>query len=89
MRKRGEVLAILAVLCLLMLRSDAARQAAAGAVQQALAVVFPSLFPFFVLSRQLTSRGLRLPAGADRRCLRLLGVPAAGAAAVVMGLCGG
>ena len=89
MRKRGEVLAILAVLCLLMLRSDAARQAAAGAVQQALAVVFPSLFPFFVLSRQLTSRGLRLPAGADRRCLRLLGVPAAGAEAVVMGLCGG
>lgn len=87
MRKRGEVPVILALLVLLMLRADAARQAAAGAVQQALAVVFPSLFPFFVLSRRLTSRGLRLPAGANRLCLRLLGVPATGA--FVMGLCGG
>lgn len=70
-----------------MLRSGLARQAAAQAVQQAIEVVFPSLFPFFVITRRLT--GIALPAEADRWSLRLLGVPSAGLEAVLLGLCGG
>ena len=89
MRRRGETLALWALMALLMLRAGAARQAAARALAQAMTVVFPSLFPFFVLSRRLTCRGFCLPERADRICLRLLGVPAAGIEAMLMGLCGG
>ena len=89
MKRKLGLLGAWALLGLMMLRSDTARQAAAGAVSQAMETVFPSLFPFFVISRRLTGMGVALPARADRLCLRTLGVPAAGLEAALLGLCGG
>ena len=74
MKRSARTVLTAGLLGLLMLRSDAARQAAAGAVRQSAEAVFPSLFPFFVVSRQLTAT-LR-PRRAER-------VP------LLMGLCGG
>lgn len=77
------------LLAVLMLRANAARQAAAQAVQQCAQVVFPSLFPFCVVSRRLTASGaLRLRRG-DGWCRRWFGVPACGMGALAIGLCGG
>ncbi len=76
-------------LLLLMLRADAARQAAIGGIKQGAMVVFPALFPFFVLSRRLTQSGiLRLSRG-ERLCRRCFGVGTAGMGAVLLGFCGG
>ena len=74
MKRRLRTVLTLGVLGLLMVRSGAARLAAARALRTSAEVVFPSLFPFFVVSRRLTS-ALRL-----RRPER---VP------MLMGLCGG
>lgn len=80
--------AILGML-LLMLRSGQAREAALQGVKLSMEVVFPSLFPFFVLSRRLTGSGiLRLQRG-NRLCRRFFGVGAAGMGALLMGFCGG
>ena len=80
--------AILGML-LLMIWSGQAREAAVQGVKLSLEVVFPSLFPFFVLSRRLTRSGiLRLSRG-NRLCGRLFGVSAAGMGALLMGFCGG
>lgn len=74
---------------LLMLWSGAAREAAAKAVKLSATVVFPALFPFGVLSRQLTSSGaLRLRRG-NRLCRRVFGVGTSGMGALLMGFCGG
>lgn len=80
--------AILGML-LLMLHSGQAREGALQGIKLSIEVVFPSLFPFFVLSRRLTKSGiLRLRRG-DRLCRRLFGVSAAGMGALGMGFCGG
>ncbi len=55
--KRWRFLIPAAVLLLLMLRSGAARDAAVQGVEVATRVVFPSLFPFCVLTRQLPRLG--------------------------------
>ncbi len=55
--KKWRFLIPAAALILLMLRSGAAREAAAQGVERAVRVVFPSLFPFCVLTRQLPSLG--------------------------------
>ncbi len=55
--KKWRFLIPAAVLLLLMLRSGAAREAAVQGVQMAVQVVFPSLFPFCVLTRQLPRLG--------------------------------
>lgn len=87
MKRTFQALTPVILLLALMLRADAVRQAAAQAVRQAATVVFPSLFPFFVVSRRLT--GLLCPKRGNRLCLRWFGVGAAGLGAVAMGLCGG
>lgn len=90
MRKRIRRAILPALLLLaLTLRANTARQAAQAAVRQAGLTVFPALFPFIAASRLLTGGGaFRLERG-DRLCFRLFGVPAAGAGALLMGLCGG
>ena len=90
MRRTVRRAALPALLLLaLMLRADAAREAAQAAVRQAALVVLPALFPFIAASRMLTGSGLPDLRRGDCLCLRLFGVPAAGMGAVLMGLCGG
>ncbi len=74
MKRKGRTAAAFCGLLLLMLRPAEARQSAAQAIRQSAEVVFPSLFPFFVVSRQLTG---------SLRLRRTSFVP------FLMGLCGG
>ena len=77
------------LLCWVIFNSQTAVQAAAQAVERCAGVVFPSLFPFFVLSNLLVRSGvLRLRRG-SKITRALFGVPAAGLSACLMGFCGG
>lgn len=89
MKNWKRVLPPMALLIVLMLRANVAREAAAQAIRQAAEVVFPALFPFCVVSRCLTQSGALQIRRGDRWSERWFGVPAVGLSAVAMGLCGG
>ncbi len=88
-KKWKRVLPPAILLLVLMLRANTARVAAAQAVKQAATVVFPSLFPFCVVSRRLTRSGALCIQRGNRWSQKWFGVPAAGMGAFAMGLCGG
>ncbi len=90
-RKNPWVQAFPAILgmLLLMVQSSAAREGALQGVKLSMEVVFPSLFPFFVLSRRLTGSGILRFRRGNRLCRALFGIRAAGLGALGMGFCGG
>lgn len=87
MRKRAIVPIVL--LAALMLRSRAATEAAAQAVRSCATVVFPTLFPFSVVTRRLTRSGALQFRRGERLSQRLFGVPASGLGVFAVGSCGG
>lgn len=59
------------------------------AMQRCAQVVFPSLFPFFVLSNLIVRSGALSPQRGSKLCRKLFGIPVAGLSACLMGFLGG
>ena len=83
-------LSLAALLALLFSAAEAA-EACRAALGVCARLLIPSLFPFFVLSSLLSAFGLPALLGGlfGKLSMRLCGISAAGASALVLGLCGG
>lgn len=77
------------LLAALMLRAGAAREAAAQAVRGCATVVFPTLFPFSVVTRRLTRSGALHFRRGEGLSQKLFGIPASGLGVLSVGFCGG